>query len=285
MLKKIKNYIKTPKGFGQLVNLIAVFSPRKSADMAFTIFCTPRKGRAYTDNQERFLAKSSQERLPLHDFEVQTYVWKGGPEKVLLVHGWDSNAVRWKAVIATLLFAHYTVIAFDAPGHGKTGNKTINGVLYAEALEKVAQRFKPDYVVGHSFGGMAVAHYFANFDAVPIKRMILMATPSKLSRVLKDYYKLINYNQRGQAAIETHFQTNYNFDTAYFTIENFVKKINIKGLVIHDEEDATTPFQEGKAIHENWKNSTFFSVNGPGHSLQNRAVYRKIVAEIKKGDS
>ena len=283
MLKKIKNYVKTPKGFGQLVNTGGLFSSRKSAEMAFTIFCTPRKGKTYTQSQERLLEKADKERLPLHDFELQTYVWEGGPEKVLLVHGWDSNAARWKAVIAALRSANYTVIAFDAPAQGKSGHKTINGVLYAEALEKVAQRFKPDYVVGHSFGGMAVAHYFANFDAVPIKRMILMATPSKFTRILDDYYKLINYNKSGQRAIEKRFKKTFGFETSYFTIEDFVKKIDIPGLVIHDKQDATTPFREGKVIHENWKKSTFFTVDGVGHSLQSRSVYRKIVEEIQKG--
>ncbi|MGB0985250.1 MAG: alpha/beta fold hydrolase [Saprospiraceae bacterium] len=283
MLKKIKGYFKTPKGFGQLVNTISIFAPRKSAEIAFRIFCTPRKGRSFSKSQNALLNRSEQERLPLRDFELQTYVWKGGQEKVLLVHGWDSNASRWKAVISTLLSENYTVIAFDGPGHGKSGNKTTNGVLYAEAVEKVTQRFRPDYVIGHSFGGMAVCNYFANFDALPIKRLILMATPSKLSRVLVDYYKIINYRNRGQKALKEYFDTTYGFTAESFSMEDYIKKVNVKGLVIHDKNDETTPFSEGKAIHKNWKNSSFFEVENIGHSLQHKSVYLKIVEEIKKG--
>ncbi len=283
MLQKLKNYIKTPKGFGQYMNTLSIFAPRKAGEIAFRVFCTPRKGRAFNKGQARIIAQASQERLPLHDFELQTYVWEGGEEKVLLVHGWDSNAARWRPVIGTLRSAGYTVICFDAPGHGKSGSDIINGVLYAEAIEKVAKRFPPDYVVGHSFGGMGVGNYFANFNAVPIKRLILMATPSKLSRVLDDYYKLIGLNERCQKAVDKYFKKEFGFEIEDFAIEEFAKKIKLPGLVMHDKEDATTPFYEGQAIHENWEDSDFFTVDGVGHSLQNRDVYKQILVEIQKG--
>ena len=283
MLQHIKNYFKTPKGFGQLVNTMGIVAPQKAAAFAFEIFCTPRKGRTYTTRQEQLLAKASQERVPLQDFELQTYVWEGGKEKILLVHGWDSNAARWNAVISTLLSENYTVIAFDAPGHGKSGHNKINGVLYAQALEKVVQRFQPDYVVGHSFGGMAAVHYFANFDALPIKRLILMATPSTLDRILGDYYKMINLSKRIQKGISDYFQSTFGFDTSYFSMEDFIKKVDINGIVLHDPKDPITPFREGEAICGNWKGATIHTFEDIGHSLQNRAVYRKIVEEIKKG--
>ena len=285
MLQKLKNYIKTPKGFGQYMNLLSIIAPSKAGEIAFKVFCTPRKGRTFNKGQARIISQSEQERLPLHDFELQTYVWKKeeDKEKVLLVHGWDSNSSRWRPVISTLRSAGYTVIAFDAPAHGKSGNDIINGVLYAEALEKVAQRFQPDYVVGHSFGGLGAANYFANFDAVSIKRLILMATPSKLSRVLNDYYKLIGLKKRGQRAIDKYFKKEFGFDVDYFAIEEFAKKIKLSGLVIHDKQDETTPFEEGQAIHDNWEGSDFFIVEGVGHSLQNRDVYKRVLAEIQKG--
>lgn len=285
MLQRLKNYIKTPKGFGQYINLLSIFAPSKAGKIAFKVFCTPRKGRTFNKGQARIIAQASQERLPLHDFELQTYVWKKkeDKEKVLLAHGWDSNAARWRPVIGSLRSLGYTVICFDAPGHGKSGSDIVNGELYAEALEKVAKRFQPDYVVGHSFGGFGAGHYFANFDAVPVKRLILMATPSKLSRVLDDYYKLINLVPRVQKAIKKNFKKEFGFEIDYFAIEEFARKIKVPGLVIHDKQDETTPFEEGQAIHKNWEGSDFFVVDGVGHSLQNREVYKQILAEIQKG--
>lgn len=285
MLQKLKNYLKTPKGFGQYMNFLSIVAPSKAGEIAFKIFCTPRKGKTFNRGQAKIIAQAEQERLPLHDFELQTYLWQKeeNQEKVLLVHGWDSNAARWRPVINSLRSAGYTVIAFDAPAHGKSGNDIINGVLYAEALEKVAQRFQPNYVVGHSFGGLAAGNYFANYDAVSIKRLILMATPSKLSRVLHDYYKLINLKKRGQRAIDKYFKKEFGFEVDYFSIEDFAKKIKLPGLVIHDRLDETTPFQEGEAIHQNWEGSDFFVVEGIGHSLQNRMVYKRLLEEIQKG--
>ena len=286
MLRKLKNYIKTPKGFGQYVNLISIFAPRKAGKLAFKVFCTPRKGRTFNKGQARIISQASQERLSLHDFELQTYAWQGedGAEKVLLVHGWDSNAARLRPGISTLRSAGYTVICFDAPGHGQSGSDTINGVLYAEAIEKVAKRFQPNYVVGHSFGGMGAGNYFANFeDVVSIKRLILMATPSKLSRVLSDYYQLINLKERTQKAVDKYFKKEFGFDIEQFTIEEFAKKVKIPGLVIHDKQDTTTPFQEGQFIHQNWEGSSLLAVDGAGHSLQTRDIYKQILAEIQKG--
>lgn len=283
MFQRLKNYIKTPKGFGQYVNALSLVAPQAAAKIAFRIFCTPRKGRIFTKSQQRLLEKAEQERLPLYDFELQTYVWKGGEEKVLLAHGWDSNAARWKAVIGILQRAGYTVIGFDVPGHGQSGSDIVTAVLYAEAIEQVMKRFQPDYVVGHSFGGMGAAHYFANFDALPIKRLILMATPSKLTRILGDYYKLINFKKRGQKALDKYFKKDFGVDASFFSSEDFAKKLTMNGLVIHDKLDDITPFNEGERIHQNWENSDFFVTEGVGHSLQNRSVYRKILEEIQKG--
>lgn len=282
MLKKIKRYFKTPKGFGQLVNLIAIFSPYKAGKLAFKVFCTPRKGRNYTSNQERFLAKAKQERLPLHDFEIQTYRWEKGPKKILLAHGWDSNATRWKALISLLLAKNYTVIAFDAPAHGKSGSKIINGVLYAEAMQQVMNRFQAEYVVGHSFGGMSAVYYFSDLVALPVKRLILMGTPSLLSRVLADYYKLIGFKERGQKAISKLFERDFGFNVDYFSAEELIKKVNLPGFVIHDKQDAIAPFSEAVSIHKNWENSVFFETDGIGHSMQVRDVYYKIIDAIEQ---
>jgi len=283
MLSRLKKRLSSPKFVGACLNFLAPVFPKRIGAISYRIFCSPQKGRSYTEKEERFLASATQLRLPVRDFEVQTYQWEGGPKKILLAHGWDSNVARWRGLLPVLQKENLTVLALDAPAHGKSGSKIANGILYAEAIEQVVQKFKPDYVVGHSFGGMSAAYYFSDYQALDIKKLILLATPSKLRTIEKNFNNILGLKVRAQEAMNSFFLNKIGFDADYFAVENFMKKVKIPGLVIHDEEDTIAPFEEGLAIHKNWKGSELFKTRGLGHSMQAGSVFKRMVEEIKKG--
>src|SRR5690606_34599252 len=103
---------------------------------------TPRKGKL-NDEETDYLKSAAQKTIIYETISIKTYCWSGKKDTVLLVHGWESNAFRWKDLIEILKAADYNIIALDAPAHGDSGSKIFNAVLYSECINMVIRHFKP----------------------------------------------------------------------------------------------------------------------------------------------
>ncbi|MEM6801545.1 MAG: alpha/beta hydrolase [Bacteroidota bacterium] len=277
MIKKLT----TAVFVGKCLNLLSAIWPSKAGMISFQLFCTPRKGRKLTEEDEAFLATASQKRISFRDFDIQSYVWEGGEKRILLAHGWESNTARWKFLLPYLQKENFTIIALDAPAHGKSGSKQVEGIMYAEAVSLVAKTYKPDYILGHSFGGMAAIYYAAELETIDIDKMIIMGTPSHLATIMGYFNEILALDEETQRATASAFTASLGYPIEYFSAEYFIQKVKLPGLLIHDVEDEVAPIKEARAIHENWEGARFFETKGLGHSLQGKRVYEKIVAELK----
>ncbi|MEM6803852.1 MAG: alpha/beta hydrolase [Bacteroidota bacterium] len=271
----------TPKRVGSFLNLLAPIWPSMTGMLSFRLFCTPRDGRNFTSKDERFLSTAKQDKIAMNDFEVQTYEWEGNGKKILLAHGWDSNVARWRALLPVLQRENYSIIALDAPAHGKSGPKLANGVIYAEAIGKLVEKHKPDYVLGHSFGGMAAAYYFAGPSPQKVDKLILMGTPSRLSSVMTTFNEVLGLNEKSQEATAKIFEEKIGYPVEFFSVERYIREVKIAGLIMHDEEDDVAPISEARAIYENWETADFYQTAGLGHSMQAGSVFKRIIGELK----
>jgi pimeloyl-ACP methyl ester carboxylesterase len=101
---------------------------------------------------------------------------------VLLVHGVTSNAGIWWRVGPAIAAAGRHVVAVDMPGHGRTAPASRSHRFLDTATElagyiRAAGLAVPDLaVVGHSWGGMVVAHLPA--AGLSPKTLVLLDPPS-----------------------------------------------------------------------------------------------------------
>jgi pimeloyl-ACP methyl ester carboxylesterase len=51
-------------------------------------------------------------------------------------------------------------------------------------------------------------------------------------------------------------------------------------MIAHDEEDPVVAFAEGQKIANHWKNATWVTTQGLGHSMHNEVLYQQVVAEL-----
>jgi pimeloyl-ACP methyl ester carboxylesterase len=88
-----------------------------------------------------------------------TYVDQGQGEPVLLLHGFGSNKEVWQEVVAPrLMAAGFRVIAYDARGHGASGNPTTPEQYGQEDINDVVRlldhlSIPRAHIVGYSRGG------------------------------------------------------------------------------------------------------------------------------------
>ena len=264
------------RSYGAYFNGLALFSGRKAAEKAFTLFCTPRKGKVLPI-QEGYLKAAEHEVLKTKDQELQIYRWAGQGETVLLLHGWESNSFRWRNLIGYLKTKDYNILAFDAPAHGKSSGSIFNVPLYAACTEEVVKKYKPKYVVAHSVGGMAAIYQQYRYKSNGVEKLVTIGSPSDLPEIMDQYQKTLKFNKRVWNALDSYFDEKFGFRIMEFSTHSFAPKLKPQGLLIHDEFDQVAPFHASERVHKNWPNSRLIKTKGLGHSLHQEEVNLEII--------
>ena len=131
------------------------------------------------------------------------YEKQGQGEPLILLHGIGSNSKSFHRQLKAFS-THFTTIAWDAPGFGKSGmpSTPITGIeTYSEALLNLldAENLKSATILGHSFGGIIAQDFYRRYPnrtqsliladttqggGDPAKRlhMIRTMTPEQLAR-------------------------------------------------------------------------------------------------------
>jgi pimeloyl-ACP methyl ester carboxylesterase len=273
MRKLFNKYI--PLAYGVYFNLFVLFDKRKAAHKAFTLFCSPRKGRV-TAAQASFLKQAENGSEQVCDHQIQTYRWPGEKETVLLLHGWESNTYRWKNLIRFLQKEGYNIIAFDAPAHGKSSGSLFNVPLYIDCISHIAGLYRPNYMIAHSVGGMAALYYQYKFPKNTLQKIVAIS-PSDLHELMKQYKEVLKYNKNVDNALDAYFVNRFGFGINDFSTALFAREITIPGLLIHDLYDQISPVGPSEKVHSNWKNSKFIRTEGLGHSLHQDQVSEQII--------
>ena len=277
MKKLVKKAL--PKLVGSYINTVHTIAPNRATKKAFNIFSTPRKGKI-KPHQEGFLNAARSHIIEHDNILVQTYHWPGNGDTVLLIHGWDSNAFRWKTLVEHLQQQCYNIIALDAPAHGNSGGKILNVPLYTEFVRLLVQMHNPKHIIGHSVGGMTTIYHQMKFARPETKKLVILGAPSELKYFIKQYQSILGLNNNVIKSLDADIKNRFGFESKEFSIANFSSHVDIEGLIIHDVNDKIALFRDAEAIHGNWKKSTLIKTSGLGHSLHHDDVYQHILNYI-----
>lgn len=265
-----------PKMIGGFINFISLFSPTSASNIAIYIFSKPRKGRINPEEKE-YLETATEKVIYYNDIAIQTYHWEGNKPTVLLVHGWESNSYRWKDLIDLLKSENYNIISIDAPAHGNSGSKIFNALLYSECINVVLNQFNIDTIIGHSVGGTSSAIALHNYKVSSVKKLISLGAPSNFISMVKNYRKIMGFNKRVMKAMDKYYLKHFGHLPKYFTVVNYSKNIQAKGLIIHDRKDRIIPYRDAIEIIRHYKNSKLVKTVGFGHGLKSKKVYNHIL--------
>jgi alpha-beta hydrolase superfamily lysophospholipase len=137
---------------GALRGLTAV-SPALASNAAGALFRMAPRHRT-SEEEQRALASARHARLTTAAGDsISTWEWGDGP-RVLLVHGWGSRGARLTTFLAPLLDAGFSVVTFDAPGHGASAGRLSSAPQFVRTIEAVAADYGPfQAAIAHSMGG------------------------------------------------------------------------------------------------------------------------------------
>ena len=268
------------KFIGLLLNAFTYLFPKAGGKLSFYLFCIPFKARLKSRHLD-FLSTARQGFADSNGIPVAHYTWGSGSEKILLVHGWRSNSYRWKGLIQTLDHDRYTLVSFDAPGHGRSGSLISNVLLYEMAIASIQEKHGPfDAIIGHSIGSFASAYYLSRQNT-SIAKYVSLAPPRAAIDFVDYYQDLAGLTDKTRQATLRHFKSYTGHPPEYFEIAKFCPHIKMPSLLIHDKQDRDTPFTTSVNMNDILENSELVLTQDLGHKLTNQEVQDKIAEFLR----
>ncbi len=216
-------------------------------------------------------------KIKIDDYEIALYNWKATGPSILLIHGWESHSYRWKNYIQHFSELNYNIFAIDAPAHGLSSGKEFTPLYYAKAIDKVVQESNIRYILSHSVGAYSTIYYLSHFNTPDdLESVILKAPTGSLKSFTNQFFNFLKLNQSIRDSYEDIFEDTYGKPMDYYDSFELIKKINISGLLIHDNDDAVLPVEESHLIHQNCPQGKFITTDGHGHRLLKSQVMNLI---------
>jgi pimeloyl-ACP methyl ester carboxylesterase len=254
------------------LSLQSLFSLRQAAAAAFRLFCT---------------VPSKQARRPIHDLEeaewlshsfhgmsLQVYrLSRQGAPKLLLIHGFASQSLNFTEYIRALHKKGYEVLAFDAPGHGRSQGRQLQIPLYVEAIDSISKAFGPFHnYVAHSFGGLALAHYLEKQGDNEDYRVAFIAPATETVTAIDQFFAQLQLSNRLRKEFDQHILRISGQPASYYSIRRAMHHIKSTIFWIHDESDTITPIADALKVKEDGHLQIQWHITkGLGH----RRIYRE----------
>jgi len=123
------------------------------------------------------------------------YLRKGAGPVVILLHGAGGNIRDFDLGLMDRLAEHYTVIAFDRPGHGYTDRLTDRGESPAEQAAILAQAARKlgvsqAIIAGYSYGGTVALAWALDYPEMTKGLLLLSAVSNPWNTEISPLYTL-----------------------------------------------------------------------------------------------
>jgi pimeloyl-ACP methyl ester carboxylesterase len=218
--------------------------------------------------------------------------WSRG-EVVVFVHAAGSNGHTWQRQLAALAERH-SPLAFDFPGHGRSGGtqglKSITA--YREFLAALMDtlRLRPCVLVGRSMGG-AIAMECALTDPARLRALILVATAARfdLPQATLDTWRDVMLGRAPQPFTTEAFSPKADFNMVreawmeqvqtdprvrysdllacnQFDITARLGGITVPTLIIAGRDDSLTPLA-AEVLHQGIRGSQLVIIDDAGHNV------------------
>lgn len=259
-------------------------APATAAALATVLFRRPPRHR---DTEEELRALARAERLPLtlDGRRLAAWRWGRGPA-VLLVHGWGSRGSRLASFVAPLTEAGYSVVAFDAPGHGASAGRLSSLPQLISAIQAVAREVGVvEGIIAHSAGGAATT--LAMSRGVTAERVVFLAPAADPSGWSERFAEMIGLSRDVLARMKRSIELRFGQSWDDFDVLRAAATMTAPLLVFHDRDDRDVEWGDGAAIAAAWPGAELVSTEGLGHRriVHDPAIVSRAVAFLAESRS
>ncbi|MBY0480392.1 MAG: alpha/beta fold hydrolase [Chitinophagaceae bacterium] len=252
------------------LHTIGMVSTRKAAELAYTIFCTPRKARKKLKTPPLF-HKAENLTTESDATILRGFRWQAknpNQKKILILHGFSSYSYKFEKYVTIFLKQGFEVIAFDAPAHGLSEGKYINAFIYRDAILSIENEFGPFYgIMGHSLGGLAASLAFQKLQDQANRRLVLIAPATETETAIEHFFSIIKVDEKIKIAFREMISEITQESIKNLSVSHAVKKIQSPILWVHDRDDKICVFEDVLPVIEaKLPQIQFYITNGLGHS-------------------
>ncbi|MBI1423664.1 MAG: alpha/beta fold hydrolase [Gammaproteobacteria bacterium] len=270
----------------QSFRLLGWVAPPLAAAWAYRLWYSTRRFRE-SEHDKRWRQQAQLQTLDYRHGKIAVYRWGEADRPVVIcVHGWNGRASQFATMIPVLLKSGYQVVAFDAPGHGKSQGDSTNIFRISEVLKTVTEPYADvQAIISHSFGGMVVAYAIKHLG-LPVQKLVMIASPISTHYLLDMFAQSLSINSRVMAHLERMVRHEFGQDVfEKISAEQNLKNSKLPILLIHDKQDKAVSWRNSERIVAAAGNAVAVYTEGHGHRrlLRDRKLIKKIVQFIKTG--
>ncbi|PCG86727.1 alpha/beta hydrolase [Streptomyces sp. WZ.A104] len=233
------------------LNIASRVSGRLAGAGAYALFHMPlARSRMRTSERELF-GTAETTRLKVSGKSAVVYRWGDGERPVLLVHGWQSRGSRFADFIPGLLERGYSVITFDAPGHGDASGRSTTILEYRHILTELHKQYGEfEAVVAHSLG--ALGSIFSLAHGVKAKRIATISGVCDFEYLIEEFCAAVPLRPQLKALLRERVGENLfsvlPVEERPFSAVNAVTALDMPLLVVHDEDDPRILVEQGHRL-------------------------------------
>ena len=258
-------------------------TPRLSKRIAKRLLFAPSR---YTTTplENHYLNRGSRFEISVHGKVVQCWKWGSGPT-ILLAHGWNGRGIQLHHFIEPLLHRGYSVIAYDAPGHGESQGKTSSYFEFTDTIRMLlnsSNGHRIQGVIAHSLGASATVNSMVKENEA--LEAVLIAPALRLAEVLCFYFDHIGVPKPLYQSLIQEYENQFGYSMQHDNPVNLLQEINSRILIIHDKDDPTIPYFDSQELAGAFQNITLHTTERLGHKklLSNGSVIDLIVNYFKE---
>ncbi|MEH6991774.1 alpha/beta hydrolase [Neobacillus drentensis] len=258
--------------------------------------------------------------LSVEDLSIH-YEKEGNGNPIIILHGMGNNSQSWKKQLAGLS-ENYTVIAWDAPGYGKSSDPKEEFKEFSQFADILkgfieALNYKSVTLLGHSMGSAIALDFCYRFPEMVETLIISDATRGSSSLSIEENQmklavRLNNINtldpkeiaanrvkellspnpdpevkkeaERIMSQVRPMGYRSVAYSLFHLNQMNMLSSITTRSLVICGEFDKVTPVSESEIFHKQLKNSELVIIPGTGHLCyqEDPNSFNKIVLDFLK---
>ncbi len=241
---------------------LSALAPALATRRAVRLFTTPPRVRRPSAEVD-LLATARARPMQVGERRIETWVWGAGPS-VLLVHGWGGRGAQLGALVGPLVARGFSVVTFDAPGHGASEAGRITIPEMTSSIRAVAESRGPlAALVAHSVGATAaVRTLWEGLDAAAV---VLVGPPADLVTPALRFTETFGFSREVRERMHRQIEERAGRSWSVFDAVELAPALTPPLLVIHDRGDAEVPWQHGAAIARAWRGSEMLMTEGLGH--------------------
>lgn len=194
---------------------------------------------------------------------LAAWSWGDGPT-VVGIHGWGGRGGQFAGYAASLVAAGFSVVLFDAPGHGESEGRLSSLPEFARALETVVASVNGAHaVLAHSMG--AAASVMAASRGAAIERLVLFGAPTSFQRYARQFQRTLGMSERLYAALQGRLESRFGVRWNDMELETIASSLTTPAMFVHDEGDKEAKLENVERVVSQWKGAELFRTTGLGH--------------------